>query len=239
MFDPIPTPLALAFILVTLITLWLLLRCFKHSDSELTQRKLTVVLLVTGAWLLLQAILTIQGVYEANPSAFPPKIMLFGVFPAIGCLLTLFASKRGRQLIDSLPLADVTCIHSVRIAVELILLGLYMHHLVPRLMTFEGWNFDILAGISALPVAYLGIKKAKLNRLLLLLWNFISLVLLLTIVLLAVFSAPSAFQQLAFDEPNIALFYFPVSWLPTFIVPIVLFSHLIAIRRLIVKKSSL
>ena len=68
-----------------------------------------------------------------------------------------------------------------------------------------------------------------------LLWNFIALVLLINIVVNAVLSAPFPFQQFAFDQPNIAVLYFPFVLLPAFIVPIVLFGHLVSIRQLVRK----
>jgi len=71
------------------------------------------------------------------------------------------------------------------------------------------------------------------NRRLLLVWNFICLCLLLNIVINAILAAPFPFQQFAFDQPNIAVLYFPFTWLPFFIVMIVLYSHLAAIRQLI------
>ncbi|HVF96549.1 MAG TPA: hypothetical protein VM871_04480, partial [Flavisolibacter sp.] len=37
----------------------------------------------------------------------------------------------------------------------------------------------------------------------------------------------------AFDQPNIAVLYFPFIWLPSFIVPVVLLSHLVCIRQLL------
>jgi len=52
-------------------------------------------------------------------------------------------------------------------------------------------------------------------------------------------SAPSPIQKIAFEQPNIAILYFPFCWLPTFIVPIVLFSHLVAVRKLVLRTKSL
>ncbi|MDB6080057.1 MAG: putative transrane protein of unknown function, partial [Akkermansiaceae bacterium] len=45
-------------------------------------------------------------------------------------------------------------------------------------------------------------------------------------------SAPFPFQRLALDQPNVAILSFPFIWLPTFIVPVVLFTHLASIRQL-------
>jgi len=104
---------------------------------------------------------------------------------------------------------------------------------VPELITFAGRNFDIVAGITA-PIIYLTCFNGSLvkNRGMLN-WNFICPGLLLNIVINAVLSAPFIFQQFAPDQPNIAVLYFPFVWLPSFIVMVVLLSHLVAIRRLL------
>jgi hypothetical protein len=100
-------------------------------------------------------------------------------------------------------------------------------------MTFEGRNFDVFSGITAPFIAYFGFRKKTLNRKIILAWNFICLALLVNIVVNAFLSAPTPVQQFAFDQPNIAILYFPFSWLPTFIVPVILFGHLVSIRRLV------
>ena len=59
-----------------------------------------------------------------------------------------------------------------------------------------------------------------------------SLGLLLFIVFNGLLSAPTTLQQFAFDQPNIALAYFPYVLLPALIVPLVLFGHFVSIRQL-------
>jgi hypothetical protein len=120
----------------------------------------------------------------------------------------------------------------VRIPVELILYWLSLQKAVPALMTFEGRNFDILAGITAPAMALFFCSGSKTHNRILLAWNIVSLLLLLNIVGNALFSAPGPLQRFAFDQPNIAILYFPFNWLPVFIVPVVLFGHLVAIRQL-------
>jgi len=63
-------------------------------------------------------------------------------------------------------------------------------------------------------------------------WNIISLLLLIFIIGNAVLSAPSPFQQFGFEQPNVALFQFPVILLPAIIVPLVLLSHIASLRLL-------
>jgi hypothetical protein len=120
----------------------------------------------------------------------------------------------------------------IRIPVELVLFWLFSYKTIPQLMTFEGRNFDILSGISALLVYYFGFIKKSLDKKFILAWNFICLALLANIVINAFLSAPFPFQKFAFDQPNIAILYFPFVWLPVLVVPLVLFSHLVAIRKL-------
>lgn len=93
-------------------------------------------------------------------------------------------------------------------------------------MTFEGRNFDILSGLTAPIIFYFGFVTKQLDRKVILIWNFICLALLINIVVVAILSAPFPFQQFAFDQPNIAVLYFPFNWLPSCVVPLVLLSHL-------------
>jgi hypothetical protein len=181
-------------------------------------------------------VLTLLDIYTSYINILPPVIALTGILPTIVAIIILFATKKGRQFIDSLPLKNLTYLNIVRVPVEIVLFWLYLHKTIPELMTFEGRNFDIIAGITAPLIAYFGLTKAILNRRIILIWNIICLALLVNIVVNALFSAPTPIQVFAFDQPNIAILYFPFSWLPTFIVPIVLLGHLSSIRQLLKQK---
>jgi len=233
MIDNLPTFISLAFGLTTFATLLLFIWTIRNSNSETTKKKSIPILIGLKIWLGIQTILTLKNIYSTDTNSFPPKIMLFGILPTILTIIFLFATRQGRQFIDSLPLKNLTYVNIVRIPVEIVLYWLFLNKAIPELMTFEGRNFDIIAGITAPLIAYFGLTKNKLNRPTILIWNFICLGLLINIVLNALFSAPSPIQKLAFEQPNIAILNFPFSWLPTFIVPIVLFGHLTSIRQLL------
>ncbi len=112
-----------------------------------------------------------------------------------------------------------------------------MYKAVPELMTFEGRNFDILSGISAPIVYYLYFIKGKISKRTLIIWNFICLLLLVNIVVHAILSAPTPFQKMAFDQPNIAVLHSPFHLLPAIVVPLVFLSHLASIRLLLKRKK--
>lgn len=236
MIENLPTYISLTFGLTTVATLLFFIWTIRNSNSQTTRKKATPVFIGLIIWLIFQAVLTLRNIYNSDTNSFPPKIMLFGVLPAIFTIILLFTTPKGRQFIDSLPLKNLVYLNIVRIPVEIVLYWLFLNKAVPELMTFTGRNFDIIAGVTAPFIAYFGLTKSKLNRQTILLWNFISLGLLLNIVVNALFSAPSPIQKFAFEQPNIAILNFPFSWLPTFIVPIVLFGHLVSIRQLLAKK---
>ena len=86
-------------------------------------------------------------------------------------------------------------------------------------------------------IFYFGCIKNKISDRLLIVWNVLSLLLLINIILIAFLSANTLLQQFAFDQPNTALGHFPFNWLPSIIVPLVLFSHLTGLRKIIKRQK--
>lgn len=229
----LPLLLITSFLLTTILAVGMVIFLFNTSAKPIGKRSVRLVMLAIILWLLLQAILSFLGLYTDYPESIPPKIILFGVLPALITIVILFANRKGSLFIDRLSMQMLTYVHIIRIPVELVLYGLFLNGTVPELMTFEGRNFDILAGLTAPLIGFFGVGQSKMGKFSLLVWNFICLGLLLNIVINAVLSTPSPFQQFGFEQPNVAILNFPFSWLPTFIVPLVLFAHLAAIRKLI------
>ncbi len=217
--ENLPASISLVFILTTILSVFLFYKATENS-------KITFFLLL--AWLAVQVMLEKLGLLNRTNS-LPPGLMI-AVIPALLCIAMLFITKQGRQYLDRLDPKTLTLIHTLRIPVELVLFYLFLHKAVPEIMTFEGRNFDILAGLSAPFIFYFGYYKKPFRHRLILVWNFIALGLLLNIVIIAVLSAPFPIQQFGFEQPNIAVLHFPFNWLPTCVVPLVLLSHLAIIR---------
>jgi hypothetical protein len=216
--------ISVIFVLTTILTVAFFYKAAHHSRN---------FLIVALAWLIIQTILALQMFYTVT-TTIPPRIILLGVPPLL-IIACLFLTTRGKYFLDGLDIKYLTILHVIRIPVELVLLWLSINKVVPQLMTFEGRNFDIAAGITAPIIYYLVFVKNSSGKKILLAWNFICLALLLNIVVNAVLSVPTAFQQFAFDQPNIAILYFPFNLLPAVVVPLVLLSHLAAIRKLLNK----
>ena len=103
-------------------------------------------------------------------------------------------------------------LQAFRIFVELILWRGYRLGVLPVQMTFEGRNFDILVGLSAPLMGWLWTRTHK--RYVALAWNFIGLVLLLNIVLVAVLSLPTGSHVFSSGPAATLLTRFPFIYLP-------------------------
>ncbi|SDX44562.1 hypothetical protein [Hymenobacter psychrophilus] len=220
---PVPFGLDLAFILTTILTLGMLLRVVAAQYRQ-------ALLVAGGPWLLNQAVMAYTGFYTITDT-LPPRFAL-AIGPPLLALLALLATARGRRFLDELPPDRLTLLHVVRIPVELVLWALYYYQAVPGLMTFEGRNWDILMGLTAPLVYYLAFRRRWLGPGGLVVWNVVGLLLLGNIVRLGLLSAPGPFQQFSFEQPNMALMYFPYVWLPAFVVPVVLLAHVAALWQL-------
>ena len=137
---------------------------------------------------------------------------------------------------DRADLRKLTWLHTIRIPVEIVLFLLVERHFLSTYMSVHGTNFDVLSGLSAPFIALFAFRNGVRNKPVLVIWNVIALALLLNVVITAAFCIPSPLQQLAFDQPNVAVLYFPMNLLPTVVVPIVLFAHVIAFRQLLNRK---
>jgi hypothetical protein len=220
--ENLPGYISILFILTTLLTFLFLYKATIYSKS---------VIVITLLWLMLQSIISLTGFYKVT-NVMPPRFLLL-LMPPVAFIVIMFLTQRGRRAIDGFNVKLLTLLHVVRIPVEIGLYLLFLHKTVPQIMTFEGRNFDILCGLTAPVVFYFGYIKKALGTKTMITWNIICLLLLINIVVTALLSAPFPSQKFGFDQPNVALFYFPFVWLPCFIVPAVLFAHLVALRRLI------
>ncbi len=205
---------------LTLITLF--------SKATRTQGPVAIILII---WAGVQCALSISGFYLQFQS-FPPRFPIVLIAPTISIIL-LFVTNKGRHFIDAMNIKTICIMHIIRIPVEIVLYWLALHKAIPQLMTFEGRNWDIISGLTAPLIYYYGFVINKLSKSILIGWNIVCLGLVLNVMINGILSVPSPIQQFAFEQPNIAILYFPFVLLPAVIVPVVIFVHLVSLRRLL------
>ncbi|MGK7397502.1 MAG: hypothetical protein ACNS62_23190 [Candidatus Cyclobacteriaceae bacterium M3_2C_046] len=208
--------LEILFILITILSIFLF-----YLGTGKDKR----ILYISILWFLIIGGIAASG-YFLNTTTQPPRF-LFVLLISLTLTITFYVIIDVRRI----KLECLMGIHSLRLPVEIVLFGLYKAGLIPEMMTFMGWNFDILIGISAvLLLFYLFFLGQKLPERLIKGWNVAGLFFLMIIIIIAVLSSPLPIQQLAFDQPNVAVLYFPYILLPAYIVPVVMVAHLLAFK---------
>lgn len=217
----------LLFSATVLLSIWLFAKASRYSKNA--------ILLILG-WTLFQTVLGLSGFYT-DKSTLTSRFPLL-VVPPIVFLTSRFFTAKGKSFIDGLNLKGLTIFHVIRIPVEITLLFLFLGKAIPEAMTFEGRNFDIFSGLSAPLIYYFAFVKKSINNTVMIIWNAVCMLLLLSVVTNAVLSLPERYQQFGFEQPNIAVGSFPFLLLPALLVPLALFSGAAAIRQLIVNKNT-
>ncbi len=229
----LPIHIPLTFILCTLFSFIFFISIIKRTENYSKHANWIGGLILV--WLIVQGYVAWTGFYANNVDAFPPPFILV-IAPLVIVFSWTLLSGRGKRFIDELSLEQMTWLSIVRIPVEIVLFWLAGEKAIPELMTFAGRNFDIIGGITAPFVAYFGIRKKMLGKTGLLIWNFVMMGFLFFIVINAILSAPMDIQMFAFDQPNLAIAYFPYIWLPAYVASIVMFCHLASISKLLRSK---
>lgn len=177
-------------------------------------------------WVLVVCTLCYNGFFNITDT-LPPRMLLV-IAPAIVFVIYNYKTIHTQQL--DYPL--LISLHILRIPVEITLYRLCLLGKLPLIMTFKGYNFDILMGVSAIAILlWWLLVKGRINAAIFKLWNIAGILFLAIIVSMAILSAPSPIQLLAFDQPNVALLQFPFVLLPALVVPLVLLSHLLCLKK--------
>jgi len=102
-------------------------------------------------------------------------------------------------------------------------------------MSFTGYNFDIVSGATALPLALLAWRR-PLPRPLIALWNLTGQLLLIAIVIIA-FAATPVFRAFGDDQLNTWVTEFPYVWIAV-AVAAALFGHVVTLRKLMAERRT-
>lgn len=222
------------YILLLITTTTAIIRVFRTTVKASTaKRKYVPIIGLLLLWTVL-TLLTLQGVFldtiKNTPPAFMPAVLAANLFAVYFALY-----YKPLQELNPKQMKFVVAIQTFRLPLELIFAWLLALNLLPIQMTFEGRNFDVLVGLTAPLIAYFGYHKNILPRWLLIGWNFIGLALLANIVIIAILSAPTNFQVFTNLPHNTLVLQAPYHFIPFFLVPLALFGHLYALKRLFAK----
>ena len=190
---------------------------------------MSVIITLLLGWIALTgalAYLNLLSDFSSTPSPV-------GWLTAIALLVaTVFAvSPFGAAAARATPVAWLIGFQSFRIVVEILLHQGYLAGFVPPQMTWVGRNWDILTGLTAVPVAYFAARQT-LPRWAAVVWNLTGFALLINIMAVGILSTPGSFRLFQNEPANIFVAQFPYVWLLTVLVPTAWIGHLLLFRRL-------
>ena len=166
----------------------------------------------------------------ANASTLPPG-MFYLLVPIIMLVMFTARSRIGEAVALSFPLWLLMGMESFRLVVEVFLHQLWLDGQLPKMLTYQGANFDILIGISAPVMAWLLASRRISNRVALV-WNVIGIVMLANVAVRAVLTSPGPLHFISTEVPNMAIGTFPYTYIPGLMVPLALVLHVLSIRAL-------
>jgi len=183
--------------------------------------KLPFYPLAGTAWLALAVVAGATGAVARLQKPWP-QVVLLGI--TAGLVIGYRRARGFRAWLDGLSLRTILGLHLSRL-VGIYFLVLYGRGELPFAFAVPGGWGDIIAAIGALGVMAATTSFSK-RRLLIGAWNVFGLLDILMVVITA--------ARLYLAEPTSlrALLTLPLSLLPTFLVPLIIASHLLVFRRL-------
>jgi hypothetical protein len=175
-------------------------------------------------WLATLAVVVASGWLEAVPG----RLMMLG--GAVFCVSTLLGiSPLGKWMAIACPIPWLLTFQGFRLPLELVLHSWVHQGVIPKTMTWNGSNWDILSGIVALSFAPLS-RRSKAVA-----WagNIIGGVLLLNVGRVAVFSAPLAFGWQDVSPKLLLPYHLPYALIAPVCVGGALAGHIILTRALL------
>jgi hypothetical protein len=223
------------FILLTVTMAALIVLIIRYAAQKAwgndKSRSFTVKMIgFLALWLAYITVISFTGIL--NSASLPPRIPLLLVLPTFLFVGYFFLSARYKPLIAAMPAGWLVYMQSFRVIVELLLWSLWRQGVLPRSVTFDGYNYEIVIGASALLVGYFGFTKKLLSNAIILLWNIVGLISLAIIVLL--FMSHIYNPTIWNDSQNFSLkdfASFPYTLLAGFLMPLAVFLHIFSIVR--------
>lgn len=230
----------IAFAALTIIAFWVLTKeLFKVVDSLEWEgsKKKKFKTVWTGSlltWAVFVSAWSLSGTmrdFEIFPFNFMPVLII----PLV-VTVALTLSNSFLEILQRIPKENIIRLQSFRFFVELLLWFLFIQNLLPEQMSFEGRNFDVIAGATAPLISWL-VYRGKLSNTLLIVWNVACLGLLINIVTIAILSMPSPFRVFMEEPANTIVAYFPISWLPGLLVPLAYMLHFFSLKQIIAERA--
>ena len=226
-------PLAIAVSILNLIVVAFL--CLK-AIKILSFRQLILLMAAILLWQLYIYQLSFSGILRNFD--FPPRFFVYLILPAFLFSFVFLFYHRNRPWLQQIEHHQIIYLQSFRVAIEVLFVEAVHAGILHQEVAVLGYDYDLFFALTAIPMGLL-LKNKKVKKSLLLLWNYLGLLIILSILFLFVCSVyyPQLFGASDVLLPKEFADY-PYAIIPGFLVPTAFFLHLLSIFKTISNKGS-
>lgn len=220
-------------LLVNLILLFIGIKVIDKTfaDASKAKTKKTLLLSCLITWQLYIFAVASTGILQNFD--FPPKFVLFLIFPAFLFTGIFIYKNRNAQWIQNIPKQWLVYYQTFRIAVETLLAFSVTAGILHSNVAIQGYNFDLVFAFTAPVVAYVVFQKKTFGPKVAILWNYLGLAVLASVIFLFITSI--YFPHLYGSETILIPTDFgkyPYVLLAGFLMPSAVFIHILSIVQL-------
>jgi hypothetical protein len=210
--------------------------CFLSLAMAQTARGRVTVLVALGAWFVV--VLWIGATGALSPAGGgAPALGLTVVLPIAALVGAYFALPSIRDAMATTPLPALIAVHAIRL-LGYTFIVLYAEGRLPApFAPSAGWG-DMFIGATALPLTWAVMRFGARVRPLVLLWNALGVADLVVALTLGPLSAPGPLQVFVGPPDSSPMTTLPWLIIPGFLVPILLFIHVVIFTRLLAKTQT-
>ena len=200
------------------------------TDTSIAKKKKTLLLFGLLLWQLYVFGIANSGILDNFD--FPPRFFLLLILPIFVFTGIFIYKNRNNKWIANIPTHWLIFYQSFRILIESIFVASVTYGVLNQEVTIKGYNFDMMFAYTAPVFGYLA-YKTKISRKLLVLWNYLGLVVIASIIFLFLSSIynPQLFGSDVMILPEAAVKY-PYVLVAGFLMPSAVFIHVLSIVQL-------
>jgi hypothetical protein len=223
--------IALTVLMISIILLGYFRTLQKTTTIELSRKRTLKVGIGLLLWILYTSIIAKTGFLQDY--SLPPRFPILLIIPAFTFTGFFLYKHRNSSVIKNIPTSWLVYYQSFRILIESLFVASVAKGLLQPEVTFEGYNYDILFGLSALIIGFLAFNKKVISGKGLLLWNYLGLAVIAFIIFL--FTTTTYAPELWGSTETLAtkeMVTFPFVFVPAFLMPSAIFMHVVSIIQL-------
>jgi hypothetical protein len=183
------------------------------------------------AWLALAMLAGCLGLFQSAENQVVPYIAMAITIPIVVGAVLIRWSKTVREIIDAVPQPWLVGIQFYRV-IGVTFLVLQTAGRLPGIFALPAGYGDTLVGLAALALGFTYARYQSKCDPLVTLWNYLGLADLAVALATGFLTAPSRFQILSLDAPNLMIGSFPLVMIPIYAVPLSIVLHLVSLTKL-------